>query len=89
MRSLDMDKMLRDVDTGKGPDALGKTNRFYDKYAVPPKDKDKKKDDKAPVSKLPASGKLKGRWGDVGKMREQESRAAGGFKKGKAMTWPK
>ena len=41
-----------------------------------------------PKSKLPKGGTIKGAWGDVGKMREKESRAVGGFKKGKAMTWP-
>lgn len=99
MRELDMDKMLRDIDKGKGPKQAAETKPFYDKYRKPEEGEMKKKkgdmDDMHKKGKMPTmrsympKGATQSPAGDLGARRGKESVAAGGFKVGGIMTWPK
>lgn len=96
MRKLDMDKMLEDIDKGKGPKQAAETKPFYDKYRMPEEAPMKKKDmDEMHKKKMPMmrshmpKGATQSPSGDLGARRGKESVAAGGFKVGGVMTWPK
>jgi hypothetical protein len=101
MRELDMEKMLRAIDEGKGPKQASEAKPFYDKFVKPEPtghepdpmmmdkmDKSKAMPKKMPMMKshMPVGARMRGAWGDVGSLRGREARAAGGFKSGMTMS---
>jgi len=86
MRALDMEKMLRDIDQGKGPKHASETKPFYDKYRKP-EDGAEKKTKRTPQEKRPEGksnlpkGVSQSPMGDIGMHRQMEAKMAGGFKK--------
>lgn len=89
-KELDIDKMLKDVDKGKGPSTAGQTKPYYKKYekitVEPPSRQNQennlnKFEDRyksrwgAPVSNMPKGGKQSPA-GDLSKLRQAESHKA-------------
>ncbi len=76
MPKLDVDKMLKDIDKGKGPSTAGELRPFYRKYEYDTPMKMPKKPEVIPVKSHMPKGATQSPKGDLGKLQDAELKAA-------------